>query len=157
MRRQNQTGFAVMELLFVIVFLGVVTALLTWMISQKMAAAAKVTDAKLFCLGMTLYAIDHHNQYPTNLNQTLPYLREVRQSPGSPASFEILFRGNTDELTSPAVSQVIILRSAVTRDLNGNWSRIYGFADGHCETRIETDGNFAGWEKGHAVGFKGNL
>jgi len=31
------------------------------------------------------------------------------------------------------------------------WSRIYGFADGHCETPDERDANFADWEHQHSV------
>ena len=112
------------------------------------------TDARQYCLGMILYADDHGRHYPTNLNQTLPYLRQANYSPDDTNAFEILFQGSMDFLTnSPSMAgRTIVLRSEPWLNPDGKWARIYGFADGHCETHYEIVNNFTNWENLHWPG-----
>ena len=109
------------------------------------------TDARQYCLGMILYADDHGRHYPTNLNQTLPYLRQGNYSPANTNEFEILFQGSIDFFTnSPSMAgRTIVLRSESWLNPDGKWARIYGFADGHCETHFETVNDFTNWENLH--------
>ena len=111
-----------------------------------------LTDARQCCLGMIMYASDHGRQFPKNLNQTLAYLVPANLATYTNL-FEIRFQGSLDDFTnSPSMaSRIIILRSAPWRDQDGKWARIYGFADGHCETHLEPDNNFTNWENLHSA------
>jgi len=150
-RRLKSSAFTVIELLFIITFVGVVTALLVWMFFQKLVAESRLADARLYSLGLILYANDHHGDYPTNLSQTLPYVRATKAVPGGTNGFELLFHGPATDLTNAIASRVIVLRSDATKDRDGKWVRVYGFADGHSEAHHEPENNFADWERQHSV------
>ncbi|HWY29821.1 MAG TPA: hypothetical protein VNX46_03645 [Candidatus Acidoferrum sp.] len=111
-----------------------------------------LSDAQHYCLGMILYAVENKNHFPKNLKQTLPYLRQANLAPTDTNGFEVLFQGSLDDFTnSPLMaSRIIVLRSAPWRDQDGKWARIYGFADGHCETHLESENNFTNWENLHS-------
>jgi hypothetical protein len=112
-------------------------------------ALSRFNDAKIYCLGMMLYAAKNQNLFPTNLDQTLPYLREVGQMPSGTNRFDILYQGSMDKLPSRMTNGIIALRSQPWQGGAGKRMRIYGFADGHCEVRSEADGSFDAWEKQH--------
>jgi hypothetical protein len=116
---------------------------------------ANLSDARLYCLGMMMYAEKHGNQFPTNLDQTLPYLEAPNRPTGS-NHFEILYHGSLAQLPSPmtngiVTNGIILLRSDAWQKTNGAWARAYGFADAHAEIRFEPDGNFTAWEKQNSL------
>jgi type II secretory pathway pseudopilin PulG len=151
MRTRKQRGFILIELLAVMVAIMVLAALFLWVISQRATSDSRLNNAKLYCTGMILYAVDNQQHYPTNLVQTLPYLRQANLTPSSPDQFEILYRGSMDDLTNSIVSRIIVIRSKSWQDQDGNWERIYGFADGHCETQSQPNDNFDRWENLHSA------
>lgn len=131
---------------------------------QKIALGGKMTDekpqektisclhdAKLYCLGVLLYAEKHTNMCPAHLNQTLPYLRAANRLPNGTNHFEILYHGSLDKLPNPMTNGIIALRSDSWQTSDGKWVRVYGFTDGHCEAHTETNNNFAAYEKEHSL------
>lgn len=110
-------------------------------------ALSRFNDAKIYCLGMMLYAATNQNLFPTNLEQTLPYLREANLTPSGTNRFEMLYQGSVDKLPSTMTNGIIVLRSQPWQGGDGRRRRIYGFADGHCEVHSETNGGFDAWEK----------
>jgi hypothetical protein len=100
---------------------------------------------------MILYATENKNYFPSDLGLTLPYLRQANHTLAETNGFEILYRGSLNNFcNSPSIaSRRIVLRSAPWQGQDGKWARIYGFADGHCETHPELDNNFTNWEKLH--------
>jgi type II secretory pathway pseudopilin PulG len=147
MRTRKQRGFILIEPPAVMVVIVVLAGLFLWVISQGTASDSRLNNAKLYCAGMILYAVDNQQHYPTNLVQTLPYLRQANLTPNSPDQFEILYRGSMDELSNSVVSRIIVIRSKSWQDQDGNWERIYGFADGHCETQSQLNR----WENQHSA------
>jgi len=113
--------------------------------------ASRFSDAKDYCLGMLLYALKHGNMFPTNLNQTLPYLSAAKAVPSGTNHFDILYHGSLDKLPNPMTNGIILIRSDPCRMAGGRWTRVYGFADGHCERHSEPDSNFAAWEEEHSL------
>jgi len=108
-------------------------------------------DGKLYCLGMILYATQNQNVFPKHLDQTLPYLRKANQAATGTNRFEILYRGSLDQFTNPATTgRIILIRSEAWPAREGKWTRIYGFADGHCEAHSEANGAFDAWERFHS-------
>jgi hypothetical protein len=110
-------------------------------------ALTKFDDAKIYCMGMLLYAQKNQNLFPTNLNLTLPYLKEAGRMPSGTNRFEILYQSSFLQLTNPAS---IVIRSEPWRGRSERWTRVYGFADGHCEIHSEPGGNFDAWERRHS-------
>jgi len=108
-------------------------------------------DAKLYCLGILLYAQKHQNVCPANLSQTLPYLRTAERLPSGTNHFEIFYRGSFDKLPNTMTNGIIVIRSDSWQTTDGKRMRIYGFADGHCEAHSEPDDDFAAWEKQHSL------
>lgn len=74
-------------------------------------ALSRFNDAKIYCLGMMLYAATNRNLFPTNLEQTLPYLREANLAPSGTNRFEMLYQGSLDKLPSTMTNGIIVLRS----------------------------------------------
>jgi hypothetical protein len=118
-------------------------------LQQKMIST--LGDAKLYCLGILLYAQKHQNECPTNLSQTLPDLRVADRLPSGTNHFEILYRGSFDKLPNPMTNAIVVIRSDSWQTTDGKWMRIYGFADGHCEAHSAPDDGFAAWEKQHSL------
>ena len=111
----------------------------------------KLNDAKLYCLGILLYAEKHQNLFPTNLDRTLPYLGAANRLPSGTNHFDVLYQGSLADLPNPMTNGIIVIRSDPWQGKDGRWTRIYGFADGHCEAHYETEDNFDAWEKQHSV------
>lgn len=117
----------------------------------QQTATARFEDARLYCLGMILYAEKHQDLCPTNLDETLVCLRDANRVPSGTNHFEILYHGSFYDLPNPMTNDgIVILRSDPWRETDGTWKRVYGFADGHCEERSESGGNFEVWEKQHS-------
>jgi hypothetical protein len=115
-------------------------------------ALSRFNDAKLYCLGIMLYAVKNQNRCPTNLDQTMPYLREANSPPSGTNRFDLLYQGSMAQFTnSTTTGGIIVIRSEPWQGKNGKWTRIYGFADGHCEAHSEPGGNFDAWEKQHSA------
>jgi hypothetical protein len=112
---------------------------------------SRLNGAKLYCVGMLLYAEQHQNECPTNLSQTLPYLSSADRPPGLTTNFEILYHGSFDKLPNPMTNGIIVIRSDSWQTPDGKRVRIYGFADGHCEAHFAHDGDFSAWEKQHSL------
>ena len=112
---------------------------------------SKYNDARLYSAGLILYAVDNQQHFPTQIGEILPYLRSSNLAPASTNGFELLFKGSFKDLSNCITSRIIVLRSESLPVQSGKWARIYGFADGHCETHFETNGDFAGWENQHSV------
>jgi len=151
MGTSKQRGFILIEMLAVMVMFVILAALFLWVISQKTASDSRFKDASLYEVGMIFYAGDHAGHYPTNLIQTVPYLRNANLTPNGSNPFEIIFRGSMDDLTNYNASRIIVMRSKPWQDEDGNWNRIYGFADGHCETQSQPNDNFDRWELVHSA------
>jgi hypothetical protein len=123
---------------------------------SRQKSIANLSDARLYCLGMMMYAEKHGNQFPTNLDQTLPYLEAPNRPTGS-NHFEILYHGSLAQLPNPMpngtilTNGIILIRSDAWQKTNGAWARAYGFADGHGEVHFEPDGNFTAWEKQNSL------
>lgn len=119
---------------------------------QQGNALSRFNDAKLYCLGMNLYAAKNQNLFPTNLDQTLPLLHDANLAPSGTNRFEILYHGSLDQFTNSATTiGLIVIRSDPWQERDGKWTRVYGFADGHCEAHSEADRDFDAWERQHSA------
>jgi hypothetical protein len=132
----------------------------------KRQGIAKLNYTKSLMLAFHMYANDNQGQFPTNFDQSLPYLPEEAKSemnlkpgqflPGTPKygltpdRYEILYHGAINALTAPAAT-IVIGEKEPWQNEDGSWSRAYAFADGHSEIHKAVDGNFGPWETQHIV------
>ena len=111
----------------------------------KQAAMEKMNDAKLLVLGLIMYAEENQKQLPADFNQTSNYLANANLSVTDLNQFELVLHGSLTNVTDP--SETIAVREKQAWFNNGNWSKTYGFADGHVIVHAEAGGNFDAWEK----------
>ncbi len=126
-------------------------------VEQEQAAAEfKMNNAKQSVMGMIMYANDHGNQFPTNFDQTAPYLGGDSNLVRSNLSqLEIVYEGSWKNIVNPA-SAIVVRERQAWQASNGRWMKTYGFADGHSELHSEPDGNFDTFEQQHTVALPPN-
>jgi RNA polymerase sigma factor (sigma-70 family) len=117
--------------------------------AQRLVVLAKMNDARLLSFGWLMYANDHQNRLPAQLNETSNYWNNSDIHLTGTNEFEFLGQGSLKGLTNPATT--IFLREKVPSYVNGTWVKAYGFADGHAEIKTEPPEGFDDWEKQHSM------
>jgi RNA polymerase sigma factor (sigma-70 family) len=103
-----------------------------------------INASKQIGLGMVMYANDHNNQFPTNINEVTTYLNTTN-FPGNIGLdvFELVNVG-----TARLSGQMLMLRESSPRQSpQGKWERVYGMTDGAVQLQSSADGNFDAWEQ----------
>ena len=91
------------------------------------------------------YAREHGGDFPSSLDQVLPYFREDDPVPHAD-EFEIVFQGSLRELTNLPLQAVAVAREKEPWPTpGGKWARIYVMADG-LPLVVESDDDFQVWE-----------
>jgi RNA polymerase sigma factor (sigma-70 family) len=114
---------------------------------QRLVAIAKMNDAKLLNLGLLMYATDHQDRLPTELNQTSNYWNNSQLRLTGTNQFEFVGQGSLQNIAN--AGEIIFLRETSASFVNGKWVKAYGFADGHAEIKTEPPEGFDAWEKQH--------
>lgn len=102
---------------------------------------ARMNQAKQWALCCIMFAEDNAKQLPQNFEQLKKY------SPGLDSSnWEIVSGGSENSIANPA--RTILLREKESRPSpDGQFARVYAFADGHVEAISSPDDDFAATEK----------
>jgi hypothetical protein len=132
---------------------------------QTLLARRRMSAARnLVAAAMVGYAQHHQNQFPTNWDQAAPYFDEwarIGLNPGDVDTaavfsqvtneFDLVYQGSTTNLYGAAnFGDIIVVREKQPRQTpDGNWTKVYGFADGHSQLVTEPDGNFETFEQQH--------
>ena len=105
-----------------------------------------VNDIKRIGMAFYLFAGDHQNQFPTNINEVdLSYFGSTNLIEFAQDQVELVNVNISNLKTYP---QAILMRERTARqDSDGKWRRIYCLADGSVQTATSYDGNFDAWEK----------
>ncbi len=122
-------------------------------LEEKEEMFAKLAFGKNWLRALQMYAEDHKGQFPTNFDQASSYwsAKSKAQVEAANEQFELVYTGTRDAMTNYADG--IVLREKTPRQMSdGQWQRVYGFADGHTQARSFADGNFDAYEKEHLVG-----
>jgi hypothetical protein len=93
------------------------------------------------------YADAHQGQFPEDLDLAARFRpADVTTDTNLLADqFELLYQGKYDDLTNTI--QVIVVREREPwLNSRGQWTKTYGFADGHSEVHTEINGDFEMWE-----------
>jgi hypothetical protein len=113
-------------------------------------AADKERDVKALGRAFHIYASEHNDQFPTNLEAVETYLSDGKLSP-TEREIEIYYQGPLAELGSnPNQGEFILFRDKQAwAGPDGKPARVYGMGDGSVQT-IESDDNFKSWEAPHS-------
>lgn len=118
--------------------------------SERQAAMQRMDEARKLVLGVLMYATEHNDWIPSDLSATSNYWDDAQDSYGLAAGrFELVAQGSLSSITN--YSEIIVVRERDTAWRNGNWSRVYGFADGHSEIKMLPSEGFEAWEQQHMV------
>ena len=113
-----------------------------------------MNDAKLTVLAMHLYASDHQDMLPSELNQTSNYWNNAETPFTGTNNFELVTQGSLRSISN--LMATIVIREKDPWLAHGKWNKTYGFADGHTEVRPMPAEGFESWEKQHMAIPAGN-
>jgi hypothetical protein len=117
----------------------------------QQAAGTKSIDALYLASAMLDYAEDHHNQYPSSLDQIAPYLAKENRTLSGTNQFEIVFQGSSDQLNGIPWNSIAVVRETQTwLTPDGRPARVYGMIAGSGQI-VNSDDNFQSWEAEHVI------
>jgi len=115
---------------------------------QEKAALFVMNNTKQSVMGMIMFSNDNGDQFPTNFDQAIPYLGgDPNLVRSNLSQLEIVYQGALKNIANPG--SAIVVRESRPWLYNGEWVKVYGFADGHCELHAEPNGEFGAWEQQH--------
>lgn len=108
----------------------------------------RLKDSRNLAAMLIIYADAHNHQLPENAEDLAPYSKEFPLTGTN--QFEIVYHGSLNDIKDPG--ETIIVRDAQPhRTPDNQWSKVYGFADGHSQHRVEPYGHFETYEKEHGI------
>lgn len=116
---------------------------------ERRFAIERLNQSKQLMLGMIMYAGDHEEMWPTDLNAITNYLGAAANELIQNHPFELVVQGALTNISNPAAT--IALRSKSPFEAKGKSAKVYGYADGHAELRREPEEGFEAWEKAHMI------
>jgi len=117
---------------------------------ERLQAMARLTDSKIYALALLMHAEDNQQRFATNLDQVAAYLAKgEHSSPTGTNIFDVVFQGSRQGVPNP--SSIILVREHQAHQSSaGNWTKAYGFLDGHSEVHSEPTPNFDAFEQQHS-------
>ncbi len=116
---------------------------------QHGAMMRKLDDAKQGMLAFIMFAGDNQNQFPTNFAQASRYTN-TNYMEQIESNFDMTYQGSISSITN--VSETIVLKEKQPwQALNGQYMKVYGFADGHAQVQAEPPEGFDAYEQQHTI------
>jgi hypothetical protein len=120
------------------------------LITELEGAALKKSEMRHITSAVRRYAREHEGNYPSELEQTVPYLWDNRRIPDF-SLYELVFQGANEEVKGiPPSAVALIKEKEAWVSPQGRRSRVYGMLGGDIEV-VETDDDFVAWETQHVV------
>jgi hypothetical protein len=114
-------------------------------------AGRKPVDARNLATAFYLYASDHQDQAPSNLDQLASYLAKENLALSGTNQFEIVYHGSLDKLEGIPNGTIAVVRDQQTWAApDGKLMRVYGLANGVGQI-VSSDDNFQSWESKHVI------
>jgi len=108
-----------------------------------------LSDAKQVGLALIMFEADNQDQFPTNFSQVSTYADNGFMDQIE-TNFDIVYQGSITNIAGSAAT-IVLKEKQAWQGIDGNWMKIYDFADGHSEIRSEPNDNFDDYEKDHIV------
>jgi len=131
---------------FVLLAAGTTMVMVTTGVTGSMAfrseSMKRLSDAKQAALACILFAADHQEQLPGDLEEVRPFLHADVTS----SEWELTWVGKLSTTSNP-VTTVLLREKASRQSPDGQFYRAYAFADGHVELLRCADGDFEALEQ----------
>jgi len=118
-------------------------------------AKSNANYSRALALAAMQYALEHGDQYPTNLAQAAKFFSdEVKGATNLKADqFEIVYTETRAALAKYAHpgNLILIRQTEPWKNTDGKWAKAYAFTDGSAQIISVVDGDFEAWEKLHTV------
>jgi hypothetical protein len=114
---------------------------------EKRTARVKMIDGKNYSMHLVSFANDNQGCLPTNWQQIASFTNDYAVTGTN--EFELIHKRPVKlaELGTNLEKTILVREFLAWPTVEGQWGRIYGFADGHSQVVRMPDGNFADWEK----------
>jgi flagellar biosynthesis/type III secretory pathway chaperone len=114
---------------------------------EKRTARIKGIDGKNYSAHILSVAWENQGLLPTNWQQVARFTNSYPVTGTN--EFELIHKGpvNLAELGTNAERTVLVREFMAWPTVDGQWGKIYGFADGHSLIVRVPDGNFTAWEE----------
>jgi hypothetical protein len=107
----------------------------------------RLEHLKQWGLSFLLYAQAHDDRIPESFEQAASIQGSEAMLEFDTNQFEIVYRGTLQGVADPG-NTIFVRELQARQSPNGQWAKVYGFADGHTATHTEQDETaFAAWEK----------
>ena len=103
-------------------------------------------------LSFRIFASEHNDQFPDSFEQIASQTDAAHQASFldfATNNFEIVYRGKVDSVPGETI---VCREKQARRSPNGEWVKVYGYADGTTQIHTEPDDNFDAYEKQHRAG-----
>jgi RNA polymerase sigma factor (sigma-70 family) len=103
-------------------------------LQKKEAMRAKINFEMDFLRAFRIYANNHADQYPTSFDQAAPSLPHGSNAATDATrdDFEWVYQGT--DINSTNINDTLVIRETEPwLDSDGQWKKVYGFADGHTQ------------------------
>ena len=113
----------------------------------KRIGREKSLDGRNYATQLVMFAADNQGWFPTNWQHVVKYEKDF---PGSGTNdFQLVHPQpiNRNDLGTNAARTALVREYLAWPTPDGQWGKIYGFADGHSEFIILKDDNFTEWEQ----------
>lgn len=120
---------------------------------NKTVGLAKLNFTKTWGFAFLRYAQENEGKFPDHFPDAAAFLPELPPEMQwisgltGASDFELVFRGNLNDLQNPAATIVLREKTPFNIQPTGEASRTYLFGDGHTEIHTARDGNFEAWER----------
>lgn len=116
---------------------------------ETQMARARMNDQKQLILGMIMYADKNGGQFPASFDQITNSFNYSDKIMGDMSKLQLVYSGAMTNIPDPA--STVVIRETEPWLYNGQWTKSYGFADGHVELHSEPNGNFDNYEQQHII------
>lgn len=114
---------------------------------QKQSARTKGMDGRNYAMQLLSFAGDHQGSLPTNWQQVASFANNFPVTGTN--EFELVHKRpmNLSDFGANLERTILVREYLAWPTADGQWGKIYGFADGHSLVVKIPDGDFAAWEK----------
>jgi hypothetical protein len=114
--------------------------------NQRQVLRVKLSDGRNTAMHLLQFAGDNQGWYPTNWQDVTRYTNDYPVSGEN--GLEMVYKRpfHRDELGTNWDRTILVREYYAWPTYDGQWGKIYGFADSHSQVVILPDGNFAAWE-----------
>jgi hypothetical protein len=117
----------------------------------KAQTQARINGAKSLVLAFRVFSNDNEDFLPKSFEEMAPYLSDKMKKFVHYEQYETLYQGKFTDFKTPA-NTILVREITPVQSPTGEWTRTYGFVDGHAEVHSQPTEDFSQWEQSRLPG-----